>query len=75
MCFHSTGRLVDENHYSDSAFIVGRWYWNCTAEASGTVNWPFFGTVLLRRSGRTQPIFKVTPIVLLKISSCKDKAK
>ena len=46
------------------------------AAASGTVNWPLFDTILFRRSGRTRSAsFKVTAIVLLKISSCKDKAQ
>ena len=36
---------------------------------------PFLVTILFRRSGRTRSAsFKVTAIVLLKISSCKDKA-
>ena len=52
------------------------WTMNSAAAASGMVNWPFFGTILLRRSERTQSAsFKVIAAVLLKILSCKNKAQ
>ena len=47
----------------------------CSA-ALGTVRWPLFGTILLRRSGKTwSASFKVIAIVFLKKPSCKDKAQ
>jgi len=68
--------LVEENCYSDGKCkCIGSYMDDGTCSTFGHSQLAFFGTILLRESGKTRSAsFQVIAIVLLKTSSCKDKA-
>ena len=81
--YQSRGCLADENWYLNGK-RTGGLQQSDLEDGIGTVlqqlrTWstgPFFGTIPLRKSGKTwSASFKVIAIVLSKKSSCKDKAQ